>query len=67
MSLFLVFWKLKTYLVHKEPRREEKANAEEDHSEVGKNRGVDGGDVAGHGGDVSDSHPDQGLMVWKFI
>ena len=48
--------KLIIYLVNKEPGREEQPDAEEDHGEVGEDRGVDGGHVAGHGGDVSDGH-----------
>ena len=48
--------KLIIYLVNKEPGREEQPDAEEDHGEVGEDRGVDRGHVAGHGGDVSDGH-----------
>ena len=48
-----------SYLVYKEPRCEEEPYAEEDHGEVGEHGGVDGGHVAGHGGDVGDGHPAQ--------
>ena len=52
-------FKLFIYFVNKEPCREEQPDAEEDDGEVGEHRGVDGGHVAGHGGDVGNSHPGQ--------
>ena len=50
--------KILIYLVNKEPGREEQPDAEEDHGEVGEDRGVDGGHVAGHGGDIGNGHPE---------
>ena len=46
----------RTYLIDEEPGGEEEANPEEDDREVREDGRVDGRHVAGHGGDIRDSH-----------
>ena len=46
----------KFYLIDKEPSCEEETNTEENYGEMGEDRGVDRGDISGHGTDVSNGH-----------
>ena len=44
------------HLVHEEPGSEEESDAKEDDGEVGEDGRVDGREIAGHGGQLGNSH-----------
>merc|ERR1719470_213098 len=50
------------HLIDKEPGSEEESNGHEKEGEMGEDSRVDGGDISGHGGDISNSHL-PGLVV----